>query len=52
METEDDPKSRDKTVRLPEDFIQWFEEAAKAEGFTFTDAAREAMLAWGKKHHP
>ena len=52
MESEDDPKSRDKTVRLPEEFIQWFQEAAEANGLTFVDAAREAMLAWGKRHHP
>ena len=37
---------------LPEDFIQWFEEAARASGLSWENAAREALLEWGKKHHP
>ena len=38
-------------VRLPVDFLTWFREAAKKEGMTVQDAAREALAAWAKKHH-
>ena len=50
---EDEPEAtRNKTVLLPEDFIQWFEEAAKAQNMSWENAAREALLEWGRKHHP
>ena len=41
-----------KTVRLPEDFVKWFQAAARASGLSWENAAREALLEWGRKHHP
>ena len=50
---EDEPeRTVTKTVRLPEDFVKWFQAAAKASGLSWENAAREALLEWGKKHHP
>lgn len=39
-------------TRVPAEFKEWFEEAARAEGLTVMDALRQASLEWGKKHHP
>ena len=37
---------------LPVPFKVWFEEAARASGMSAENARREAMLEWGRKHHP
>ena len=52
IEDEDEAKAREKNIRLPANFVAWFGEAAKSEGLTWHSAAREALLAWAKKHHP
>lgn len=47
MEDEAQP-AKNLAVRLPVDFIKWFQEIAKEQGLTAQDAAREALLEWGR----
>lgn len=50
---EDDPEETvPVSTLLPVPFKVWFEEAARAEGISAENARREALLEWGKKHHP